>query len=307
MRIPLQIPFLVATLANPAPASGFSIADNLEMLVRLERSARDDHDLLKLRLREHYHSTLSPVLIQASELMSTEDVRRVFLAARVILLHAHEERYLRDMQAMFDVLVSRGAATGLDARELYAAMVLLRRFEAAKRLAESHRIDIKSRLPTLRTLPEVQSPRYRVMAATSLDNLEIRHWAPPAGRSIVVVAGPDCARSRKAVMDITADADLAPIFENRSIWLAPPTLSADTGRTMDWLREGAQSNRFAVFAEEDWPDIDMYETPVFFVMEDGVVKKTIRGWLPPESMTELRNTLLGESRDISGSKALSPP
>jgi hypothetical protein len=303
----LKLTFLISTFAHHALAMGSSIADDLEELVRTERSTRDDQGLLKRRLRDHYDSTLNPISAAPLDVMSSDDVRRVFLAARIVLLHDHTDRYLSDMEAMFNLLISRGAPAFQEARELYAGMVFLRRFEAARRLAESYRVDVASPLPHLRNLPEVRSRHHRVMTATSLGELEIRHWTPPAERSILVVAGPDCARSRKAVLDIAGDKDLAAIFDRSSVWLAPPTLSGDMGRTMDWLRDGVRQNRFAVFAEEDWPEVDMYETPVFFVMENGVVKNTIRGWRPPASMAELKKALLSETPDVSNDEDLSPP
>ncbi|MET0254523.1 MAG: hypothetical protein ABW193_01940, partial [Luteibacter sp.] len=210
--------------------------------------------------------------------ISNADLRRSFMAAKIALIHTHCYRFVEIMKNTRNEMVRRRMIHSNEDRHTQGALVLLRRFEEARRFVAVNGDLRHLSIPNIRSITAPLDQWHRVMAEGKSGLLDVMPLNLPRGFHVIAVAHPDCTPSIRAMQDILADSDLSSTLAAHVTWLIPPELEMDLTKPLAWLRQSAPQRGFLVYSRTDWPGIDMTETPAFFVTVDGSVVDVVRGW-----------------------------
>lgn len=105
--------------------------------------------------------------------------------------------------------------------------------------------------------------------------------------SIVIVAS--CHFSKDAARAIRADPQLRTLFARYAVWLADQGESIDSAR--DWNREFPDQPIHIAWRDEDWPRINSWAMPTFYVFRHGHLVEKWSGWPADTGMQTLRDKL----------------
>lgn len=105
---------------------------------------------------------------------------------------------------------------------------------------------------------------------------------------IVAVVHPHCGPSRRAMNYIEDNQRLASLFAGRTVWVADAKQTVPLESLVDW-NERARETRIAIsYDDYAWPEaIGFLHTPVFYFLEDGVVRDMVIGWPGPEQVERI--------------------
>lgn len=226
--------------------------------------------------------------------LSPGDLHLLYDATVVATIHTKNTAYLATLKRAEARLSALAAATPEQYTQMFRVLVLLRRFDAARALADAHPdLDVEQ-LPRIldRTPPNASGPGLLVVDAT--EDLLLRQAANlPRGPHIVVVGHPLCHFSRNAVAAIEADPDLARIFANAS-WIKPQDGRLRFNTMQEWNAQHPGAIYRIAWRESEWPLIDSWATPTFYFIEDGKLAAKVVGW-PAEGN---RDALLSAADEI---------
>jgi hypothetical protein len=146
-------------------------------------------------------------------------------------------------------------------------------------------------------LPEVVSEhRIGIPSVLSIEpgKNEIKHRSIKLNDDfqIVVISHPLCHFSQNASKAIYADAELSGIFKNYSLWLAPQDGRIQLHAFQHWNQDHPYTPINIAYLQEEWPQFDSWDTPIFYLLKHGKVTKKIVGWPPSgENLEALRKSL----------------
>jgi hypothetical protein len=110
---------------------------------------------------------------------------------------------------------------------------------------------------------------------------------------LVAVVHPLCSFSKRA---LTAIASAQPgMASSRAVYLAPVDQMLFLSELIEWNGANDSVEILLANSREDWPFIDRWATPSFYILRDGQVTATLIGW-PDDSQLEKLNRLI-ESAD----------
>jgi len=192
--------------------------------------------------------------------------------------------YTRDPAAVMQLeriallLHTRGAMNGARAATVSGAVVGQRRFDDARRWQRVFPSQSHPALPTLAhyaAVPPRQSA-WRVEAGGD----EIRQVAlqPASGVEIVMIAHPLCGFSRSAFASIDSDPELAALLRRRLTILTPQDRNIDAAVIGEWNVRRTDWPHLIVHAQSEWPQLQHWDTPTFYVLRDGQLLSRVEGW-----------------------------
>lgn len=220
--------------------------------------------------------------------LDDSDVGLLFRAAGLAAYKTHDPRYLHDLGIDLTELHNRGLATPRQIAEVHDALVAARRFKDANALASAYpAADIKP-LPPLKQAPDVHDGYPTVLVMEAKGN-SMLHKAVDMHESLrlVVVAG--CHFSEDAVRAIRADPKLDKLFRDHAIWLAnenEPPLAV-----LQWNREFPHQPMYIAWRNSEWPMLDSWAIPTFYVFRDGNLVDQWSGWQADTGLQSLRTHL----------------
>jgi hypothetical protein len=101
------------------------------------------------------------------------------------------------------------------------------------------------------------------------DGQVTRRWLSLANAQVIAVVAPGCHFAQRAMKDVAADRDLSQLF-SRVHWLVPQEAIGDFA--------DVKTPYTIAYDRNEFPMIDTWESPTFYFMVDGVVKRNIVGW-----------------------------
>lgn len=205
-------------------------------------------------------------------------LRLRYRAATLTNFYTFDPSHLDDMKRLVDRLEAAGLAKDSERADMFHALIGHRRFDEARNYLIVH-----PRLAVGRSVPVVEFIDSSVLSGPTAfvvrddETLEPIRYDLGSGRHLVVVAHPLCSFSRKAMEDLAVDEDFAR-FPGRTIWLAPvdQRLSLDAFRA--WNNARAASQVVIARHQTDWPFIDDWSTPVFYLIDEGMLVGKLVGW-----------------------------
>lgn len=219
--------------------------------------------------------------------LSEKDLKLVFQAANTAVFYSGEEKHLRQLQAVLKELESNGWAADEHYRDVHKAMIEVRVFEEARRLAEEHaKLDLEP-VPVVKKSPELATHDGPTEWTVSADGYELmqRPVDLEYGPRIIVAAHPKCHFTQDAIQDIEQDANLSVAMQNHSKWIVPQGRSLDIEAVREWNHNYTSAPMTLVVDRDEWPMIDYWGTPTFYLFDNGVLKAKVVGW-PKEGRKE---------------------
>jgi len=209
--------------------------------------------------------------------INNHDLSLLFEGAYREAFYMHHAATIREATALLDAMQKRGIATDEHYRKMYETFIGARMFDEARALAKRHSVPDLEEAPDLREavlLPGqptkmVVDPTARVLLRRSVDLHPVQ---------VVVVSHPRCHFSENAMRDIQADPVLRTAFLEHATWLAPQHDNLEFDAIQRWNREHPGMQHAIAYRNDEWPMIDSWGTPTFYVIKGGVVSAKVEGW-----------------------------
>ncbi len=199
----------------------------------------------------------------------------LFRAAEIPVGYTLDPYYAEQMSAAYERLAARSRVEPRHRRSMFEAWVMLRRFDAARRIAEAS--PDAGHLPLLRETA-VPSGAPALWALDDGADALTQRAADLTQPRIVVVSHPLCGFSQNAARQIAADPELGPRFAVRSLWLLPQTATLDVDQVRAWQAAHQPYRMAYVDLQRNWPGMDEWGTPTFYFFKDGRVVHKVVGW-----------------------------
>lgn len=293
------LPALIALLflARPLPTNATDISEiegRYNQLSALKHDRTLHPDTSRAARVEQRYLQLFASLATAEQLqaIASRDLGFILRAAEEASFYSANPAYLHDMRTVLAELEGRGDATDLQRSSLYRATIAMRDFEAAQAILLQHPSLPVDPLPTVirDTGTDTASPTvYRITSrpATLREiRLEITN-----GTHLIVIAHPLCAFSHRAMQALQADPLLAPLLAQHATWLAPVDGRLYLDVLDQWNRENPSTPILLTKHHADWPMLDDWATPNFYLLHNGQVLGRVTGW-PKEGNREALLELL---------------
>ncbi len=206
--------------------------------------------------------------------------REMLYLMRAVQLTAFESPTPKTTERLRDVVAAMkeaDIAQAQDFRQVYDALLRLRRFDDAKRYAVEHPNSDLPELPRMVDPYHDSAPPISVWR-TSDDKTSLVRSAMDLGPTqILVTAG--CHFSEDAAEDISNDPLLGPIFAAHARWLLLPPGQEDQKAVREWNQRFPTAQAMQIYEREEWALLPAgWEMPTFLVVRDGEVLERITGW-----------------------------
>lgn len=196
-----------------------------------------------------------------------------FRAAARVSRYLGDAPSLRDLECPYLQMVSRNLADRSEHLGMYGALIQNREFDRANALAKREGLPV----PDLPVVGGIRSDKQGVLQRSKNGGLEWRPWVYRKGYEVIAYVSPSCGFSRAAMKSISEEAQWS--------WIRP-NIRLVVRRAPFWpypgVSEWNEANELLPMQSQagsvGWSSLDVFETPVFHVVRDGVVVKTIYGW-----------------------------
>jgi hypothetical protein len=242
------------------------------------------------KINDRYRVLISPYQTTATVAkVRNEDLALLFQAAYVAFFYSISPGPLDDMQLDLAELHRRRIAHAADDAKVYASLIEIRYFGQARAFARLHPRVAIDPVPVIADDTTREGPTALLVHAGG-SRLERRLVELKSGR-IVVVSSPLCHFSQRAVRSIESDASLRPLFHDHAVWVVPPDQSTPFTIVAKWNHFHPHESMAVAYRREEWPMIDLWETPVFYFLRDGRVVSKVVGWPLAGRKAEIKRSL----------------
>ncbi len=292
MRSAVALLLSLAMVCAPprSSAGGDPVAfDQLyDRLQGVERALFASHSSREIgrRLTEAFADGFGKALsARGLQALSDEELRPLLRAWYLVAAQARAAQQLEGFQATLAEMDRRGIAMPADFVLQYGLLVMFRRLDEARIVAERHPELRLEPVPPVENVATVVSKGATVLVIEEA-GARLRKAAVEFGRGRVLVAmvHPRCAFSRAAMEQIQSRRQLLDRFDE-VIWIAPIDSRLDLATLLRWNADHPQARIELPVSWEEWPFIETWETPSFFQLQSGVPVATHAGW-PRESGLE---------------------
>ena len=205
-----------------------------------------------------------------------------FRSLELVNAYAQSEASLSMLRGALSELEALGVADEQHRTFFFQALVGHRRFEEARAFKLQHPTLEVEDIPDIAEVDFDHPVAYRIdesgsqLVPLSMDLSEIR---------LVAVVHPACAFSRRAM---TAIASAQPVVAaGRAVYLMPVDHRLYLSELTEWNTAHASMQIVLANSRDDWPFIDRWGTPTFFVLKDGQVQQRLTGWPEDSQLDEL--------------------
>lgn len=231
---------------------------------------------VRLAAMRDAYAHAAPETMQPGDRSALPDARLqdLFDATALVAFYAREPATLARLQCLYDALATRDLARDDQHRAMRGALIALQRFDQANalngRLATTPAV-----LPAIHGVPLPGRPLLRLNRLAQVERAVLAE----DGLRVVAVVHPHCGFSRHALQAITTGPEYAWLRER--LQLVVPIGQAWPGQDMlDWNLAHPTLPMQPMVADPSWALLDTGQTPVFYLLRDGVVIQTVTGWVP---------------------------
>lgn len=222
--------------------------------------------------------------------VSDAQLRNLFLLADDVAFYTLKKQDVNSLRKIHDELRERGLANFSDSRRLYDALLQIRDFDDAHELESDIGGNLGQRVPLIddRTVETVPDTAKRLIVEG--DRLVVDVAPIDKGKHVVVIAHPSCAFSRRAMDAIEKDEELKVAMEG-SYWLAPQDRTLGLDAIRDWNAQADVTKLDLMYNQWNWPLLSARSTPTFYLLNNGVIVKMVKGWPQKGARAQLLSAL----------------
>lgn len=230
-----------------------------------------------------------------------EDLSLLLRAARLALVYRPNDAVERNVAAVIGELTRRNEAVTGDHEIWYDAAIATRNFDCASSIKRLHP-DIKRPAPPS-VVDAIHIAANGIPAYTLTDDGHAlsREMLPIAnGRWLIIVSSPACGFSNRAASDLLHAIELQrrlAVNGVQVVWLQPVERRIDVDQARQWSIEHNGARLYWPVSQSDWPQIENWDTPTFYLIDRGNVIATTTGWRGGEISIDGVTALLDELTD----------
>lgn len=274
-----------AALAQDASAA-------LATLKAIERGTLSQPTRMRqLRIGEAYERAVRPALVaQSGRPVEAAQPDALHEAIALTIFHTGAMRHVEDMARRVEQLESVRPLTGEEAARYFRALIRSRQFEQAAALGQRLQLVDVEPVPFLRVEGRAgPASAYRVAASGAI----LQPLRPDlSGTRLLLVVHPLCAFSRRAEVALARLGREMPMLSTHTLRLAPPGERLFLDVLRDWNAGHPGGEILLARHEADWPMVEDWATPNFYLLQDGRVIDHFSGW-PAEGNDARLGRMLG--------------
>lgn len=281
VRVLVLVALLCSANAGRAAPSAAALQDAYVRLVALDQATLDDaREQRVTRLRDAYARDFAP-LIRSADLQTASAPKLDVLmrATQRLAYYSDDPQYLEDMASVVQRL---GPSIAPDAVKIYhASLIQFRRFDQVRQLALQHPDVALESVPRVVAAPPPARPNAYVMETRQRQLREIE--IPLHDATLIAVVHPHCGFSRRAMDALRG----SPLLQGLTVrWIAPVGRRIDYDVFVEWNAAHADQSIVLARRTADWPMIDDWATPTFYLLRNGKLVAHFSGW-PKDGNQEL--------------------
>ncbi|MDH5823579.1 hypothetical protein QFW77_11335 [Luteimonas sp. RD2P54] len=274
---------MAGLLAMGIANAGAGIAQEEQQYNRLYEAEQDTFDLPSRQraraIEEKYGELFPRRTVDEIEEMKDGDLAFGFRAAFTALFYARSRPYLEVMSDHLSEMERRGIAQDQMREDFYRGLIGLRAFdEAAAYLSRHPGLQVE---PVPAIAPAGSgADRGPMVYRTDPDEFKLlrEHIRIDQGIAVVAVVHPLCNPSRRAMEAILKDVELLDAMKTSVHWVAPQSVRLNFDAVQDWNREHPDIQIGIAHDTHQWPGIDDWSTPHFYLLRDGALLDQFMGW-----------------------------
>lgn len=242
--------------------------------IEQERLGLEPKERLSAMLRAYDSEVAPEPFSDECARIDTSVLKEIYMASVHIARYTANEEWLARVRCLHSALKAKDMGTKKGDGALRDILIATRHFEEADALA-SHLMPFK------RTLPRILGKKMSqqgVLVPVSNGNLQWTQWESRQGWQLVAMVHPLCGFSRRASAAIA----------NQKRWDdLRSRLRMVVQREAGWYGDAAVREWNLLHPElpivfqagaQGWGPFDAYETPVFHILHDGKLVRSISGW-----------------------------
>ena len=185
------------------------------------------------------------------------------------------------------------------AQKTYDAMINNRLFDLARQVAADFAPEVEPfPFPIVGASEEIASRPAVLVTEVADGQVVLRPQAVPLenGKWLVAFVRDGCAFSKMAMDYIEADADrYSAILPDKYVWVISQLNTSHLTHISDWNRDSRLIDMQISYRDAAWPrEMFPATTPLFYLVEDGEVVASVKGWTD-DSVAEQLEAMLVES------------
>jgi hypothetical protein len=206
--------------------------------------------------------------------IDTSVLAEIYLASAHIARYTANEEWLARVRCLHSALKAKDMGTKKGDGALRDILIATRHFEEADALASQV-------MPFKRTLPRIlgnKMSQQGVLVPVSNGNLQWTQWESRQGWQLVAMVHPLCGFSRRASAAIANQkrwddlrSRLRMVVQREAGWYGD-------AEVREWNLLHPELPIVFQAGAQGWGPFDAYETPVFHILHDGKLVRSISGW-----------------------------
>jgi hypothetical protein len=218
--------------------------------------------------------------------LSDRDAAAIFRATSTVGYYDPTPARLAEFRRDLAELERRSIATPDQIRDVYGAIYQVRAFDQMPPFVQSHTgLDLPH--PIAITAPFDRAP-HGILEIADAEHVTPQYVELTHGHHLIVVAHPGCHYTQRAVAAIEHDPSLKAAIASHSTWIVPADRNPDLTPFVAWNHDHPEAAMSLVSARAAWPEVDVWQTPLFLYFEDGKLVDKIVGWPAEGNMEALR-------------------
>lgn len=257
----------------------------------LELSGEDSGGIAYARSIAQLYEKLRGV---GSSLDRFDDIQLLGLYRATVrtIFYTNDAAYLDDLSRVFNELSRRALLNDQIKESMRNSLVRMRALERLHHLVEMGVLANSQALPPVSFDEGLDRSAPMVLRIDdSGDGLSVTNASIGSGLAIIVTYGPDCSPSKNALVAISSDEELSPLFHERALWLIPVDSRLYLSEISQIASHPAASNVAVAYSRTSWPQVDSWSTPMFYFLNDGAVVHVVRGWPSAYRLREIRQVV----------------
>jgi hypothetical protein len=256
------------------PDSGYSALSAIERSTYLS-----ENDRLEAMVRSYEGNFREHLTLTNLKSIDNRGLDFILRSIYTVAFYTFNPTYLEDASLVMQELESRGAATNNQKTLFHKILVGYRKFEEARNYSKDN--------PHLETEPVPWIGENNGDAAGGPLVYRVskdRHELIPTnvesyGNDILlVITHPLCSFSRNAMAAIENDSSILDAIGDRVVWMTPASTRLNFNEIQEWNREHLSIEIVIAHTHQDWPMVDSWATPQFFLLRNGTVLDSFSGW-----------------------------
>ena len=267
--------------------AGTDISKNVENFNKeIIQAAKTEEPYRSNYIKQRYAANFQGISITP---LDDVELRMLFIASLNASSLSRDTHLAKEVRAIFEEMSSRQILSEQNYQHMQGLYVRLRLLDDAKFFNEKYQ-----NFAELEPIPDIRDhglkPLGRTVFKIAQNKNQIDEVPFQTGNDffILVIAHPLCHFTQDAAAAISSDPALRDFFSAHSKWVVPDDFKFNLPEIRQWNLVFPEYQLSIVNSVSDWSEIKYWDTPNFYIYDQGKVINVIRGWPKDGHLQELR-------------------